>query len=36
VPKFDPEEYFSLQKNAPAVSEQGKKLDRLLKSLGKK
>jgi outer membrane protein len=36
VPKYDPEEYFSLQENAPAVSEQGKKLDRLLKSLGKK
>jgi hypothetical protein len=25
VPKYDPEEYFSLQENAPAVSEQGKK-----------
>ena len=36
VPKYDPEEYFSLQKNAPAVSEQGKKLDRLLKSLVRK
>ena len=36
VPKYDPEEYFSMQKNSPAVSEQGKKLDRILKSLGKK
>ena len=36
VERYDPEAYFNMVKNAPALrSEQGKKLDRVLKAIGK-
>ncbi|WP_425038008.1 TolC family outer membrane protein [Primorskyibacter sp. S187A] len=35
VQKYDPTEYYNLIKNAPAISKQGDKLDRVLKKLGK-
>lgn len=35
IPTFDPEAYLNAVKNAPAHSAQGKKLDRILKTLGK-
>ncbi|MEZ5912427.1 MAG: TolC family outer membrane protein [Paracoccaceae bacterium] len=35
IPSYDPDTYFSAVKNAPATSPQGKKLDRILKSIGK-
>lgn len=36
VQRYDPAEYYNLVKNAPTVSSQGEKLDRVLKALGKK
>lgn len=34
VPLFDPEAYYNAVKSAPATSSQGKKLDRILKTIG--
>jgi len=34
IPTFDPEAYYNQVKNAPATSPQGKKLDRIMKSIG--
>jgi outer membrane protein len=35
IPTFDPEAYYNAVKNAPATSTQGKRLDKILKTLGK-
>lgn len=35
VQRYDPVEYYKLIKNAPAISREGDKLDRVLKKLGK-
>ena len=36
VQKYDPAAYYNHVKNAPAASDQGKALDRVLKALGQK
>ena len=35
IPTYDPAAYYNAVKNAPATSAQGRKLDRVLKSIGK-
>ena len=35
IPTYDPAAYYNAVKNAPATSTQGKKLDRVLKSIGR-
>jgi len=35
IPTYDPAAYYNAVKNAPATSTQGRKLDRVLKSIGK-
>ncbi|QCO54911.1 TolC family outer membrane protein [Pseudorhodobacter turbinis] len=35
IPTYDPEAYYNAVKNAPATSSQGKRLDRILKAIGK-
>jgi outer membrane protein len=35
VPTYDPEAYYNAVKNAPAMSAQGKALDRIMKTIGK-
>ncbi|MGC5198712.1 TolC family protein, partial [Aphanothece microscopica] len=34
IPTYDPEGYYNAVRNAPALSAQGKKLDRILKTIG--
>lgn len=34
IPTYDPEAYYNAVKNAPATSSQGKRLDRVLKTIG--
>jgi outer membrane protein len=34
IPTYDPEGYYNAVRNAPAMSAQGKKLDRILKTIG--
>jgi len=35
IPAYDPEAYYNAVKNGPATSSQGKRLDRVLKAIGK-
>lgn len=35
IPTYDPEAYYNAVKNAPATSSQGKRLDKVLKAIGK-